>query len=460
MQRPPDPAAIPLPARADLPRHVGIIMDGNGRWARQRHLPRVAGHRAGVRAIRPVMEACHQAGVHILTLYAFSTENWQRPRGEVTALMRLFGETIDREVGELHENGVQIRVIGDRARLSESLQAKVAQAEAITAGDTAAILNVAINYGGRREIVDAIRELACTGTDLAAIDEPAIGDALYTRGLPDPDLIVRTAGELRISNFLLWQAAYAEFMSPNTPGRTSARRRFTRRSPTFRDSRAQVRRHPRRRRARPRTPAPSRTPAGRNEPRPEGGVGGGARRDHRRRTLDRHAGGRHHRRRRSGDRGVGAPRAPRPDGSDATRLADPPTEPLAGHSFRCARVGHGDGLGLRRSGRDRVAPPGSEPAALRGMGARCWRGDVRRPLPRVLGRDLSLARAGPEPSGVSSGRGRPRGRGDRGHGSLLRGQRDRPASVLPLDLSPEVGRGRGRPGRSPRCSWVRSPARG
>ncbi len=216
MQRPPDPAAIPLPARADLPRHVGIIMDGNGRWARQRHLPRVAGHRAGVRAIRPVMEACHQAGVHILTLYAFSTENWQRPRGEVTALMRLFGETIDREVGELHENGVQIRVIGDRARLSESLQAKVAQAEAITAGDTAAILNVAINYGGRREIVDAIRELACTGTDLAAIDEPAIGDALYTRGLPDPDLIVRTAGELRISNFLLWQAAYAELYVTDT----------------------------------------------------------------------------------------------------------------------------------------------------------------------------------------------------------------------------------------------------
>jgi undecaprenyl diphosphate synthase len=216
MQRPPDPAAIPLPARADLPRHVGIIMDGNGRWARQRHLPRVAGHRAGVRAIRPVMEACHQADVHILTLYAFSTENWQRPRGEVMALMRLFGETIDREVGELHENGVQIRVLGDRARLSESLQEKVAQAEALTAGDTSAILNVAINYGGRREIVDAIRELAGSGEDLTALDEPTISDALYTRGLPDPDLIVRTAGELRISNFLLWQAAYAELYVTDT----------------------------------------------------------------------------------------------------------------------------------------------------------------------------------------------------------------------------------------------------
>ncbi len=216
MQRPPAPAAIPLPARDDLPRHVGIIMDGNGRWARQRHLPRVAGHRAGVRAIRPVMEACHRAGVHILTLYAFSTENWQRPRGEVTALMRLFGETIDREVGELHENGVQIRVLGDRARLSELLQHKVAQAEALTSHDTSAILNVAINYGGRREIVDAIRELAASGADLTHLDESAVGDALYTCGLPDPDLIVRTAGELRISNFLLWQAAYAELYVTDT----------------------------------------------------------------------------------------------------------------------------------------------------------------------------------------------------------------------------------------------------
>ena len=216
MQRPPAPAAIPLPARDDLPRHVGIIMDGNGRWARQRHLPRVAGHRAGVRAIRPVMEACHRAGVHILTLYAFSTENWQRPRGEVTALMRLFGETIDREVGELHENGVQIRVLGDRARLSKSLQHKVAQAEALTSHDTSAILNVAINYGGRREIVDAVRELAASGADLTHLDKSAVGDALYTCGLPDPDLIVRTAGELRISNFLLWQAAYAELYVTDT----------------------------------------------------------------------------------------------------------------------------------------------------------------------------------------------------------------------------------------------------
>jgi undecaprenyl diphosphate synthase len=191
-------------------------MDGNGRWARRRHLPRVAGHRAGVRAIRPVMEACDRAGVHILTLYAFSTENWSRPRHEVAALMQLFGETIDSEVDELHANGVQIRVIGDRKQLSERLQRKVAEAEQLTARNTQAVLNVALNYGGRREIVAAIRELAARGVDLTQLDEEMVGGALYTSGLPDPDLIVRTAGELRISNFLLWQAAYAELYVTET----------------------------------------------------------------------------------------------------------------------------------------------------------------------------------------------------------------------------------------------------
>ena len=191
-------------------------MDGNGRWARRRHLPRVAGHRAGVRAIRPVMEACDRAGVHILTLYAFSTENWSRPRHEVAALMQLFGETIESEVDELHANGVQIRVIGDRTQLSERLQRKVAEAEGITAHNTSAILNVAINYGGRREIVGAIRELAARGVDLTQLDEEMVSRALYTAGLPDPDLIVRTAGEMRVSNFLLWQAAYAELYVTDT----------------------------------------------------------------------------------------------------------------------------------------------------------------------------------------------------------------------------------------------------
>jgi undecaprenyl diphosphate synthase len=191
-------------------------MDGNGRWARRRHLPRVAGHRAGVRAIRPVMQACDRAGVHVLTLYAFSTENWSRPRHEVAALMQLFGETIEREVDELHANGVQIRVIGDRTQLSDRLQRQVAEAELLTAHNTNAILNVAINYGGRREIVSAIRELAARGVDLTQLDEAMLSRALYTAGLPDPDLIVRTAGEMRVSNFLLWQAAYAELYVTDT----------------------------------------------------------------------------------------------------------------------------------------------------------------------------------------------------------------------------------------------------
>lgn len=210
MQRPPHPAAIPEPSNPELPRHVGIIMDGNGRWARGRHLPRVAGHRSGVRAIRPVMESCHQAGVHILTLYAFSTENWSRPRHEVSALMQLFGDTLDSEVSQMHAEGIQIRTIGDRDQLSPRLQAKVGRAEELTSANTRAILNVAINYGGRNEIVSAVRDLAERGVDLTTLTTETLGGALYTSGLPDPDLIIRTAGEMRISNFMLWQSAYAE----------------------------------------------------------------------------------------------------------------------------------------------------------------------------------------------------------------------------------------------------------
>jgi undecaprenyl diphosphate synthase len=162
------------------------------------------------------MEECDAQGVHILTLYAFSTENWSRPRHEVTALMQLFGETIDREVDELDAEGVQIRVIGDRERLSATLQEKVARAEERTARNTRGILNVAINYGGRGEIVRAVRDLAEQGADLSNLDEAALSRALYTAGLPDPDLIVRTAGEMRMSNFLLWQAAYAELYVTDT----------------------------------------------------------------------------------------------------------------------------------------------------------------------------------------------------------------------------------------------------
>jgi undecaprenyl diphosphate synthase len=216
MLRPPPPAAVPEPSSPDLPRHVGIIMDGNGRWARRRHLPRVVGHRAGVRAIRRVMEAFNEAGVHILTLYAFSTENWQRPRGEVSSLMRLFDETLESELDELNAKGVQLRIIGDRNRLGPRLRGRVEESEARTAGNRANLLNVAINYGGRSELVEAIRELASSGADLARLEEPTLSSALYTSGLPDPDLIIRTAGELRVSNFLLWQGAYAELHVTDT----------------------------------------------------------------------------------------------------------------------------------------------------------------------------------------------------------------------------------------------------
>jgi undecaprenyl diphosphate synthase len=162
------------------------------------------------------MEACHAAGVHILTLYAFSTENWSRPRPEVAALMQLFGDTIDSEVGEMHAEGIQIRAIGDRSKLSPRLQQKVRRAEELTSGNTRAVLNVAINYGGRHEIVAAVRDLASRGVDLSALDTDTLSGALYTAGLPDPDLIVRTAGEMRISNFMLWQAAYAEIYVTET----------------------------------------------------------------------------------------------------------------------------------------------------------------------------------------------------------------------------------------------------
>ncbi|MGC1183885.1 MAG: polyprenyl diphosphate synthase [Candidatus Dormiibacterota bacterium] len=205
--------AKPGPA---LPRHIGIIMDGNGRWARRRGLRRSAGHRAGIQAIRRVMDAADKAGVHCLTLYAFSTENWSRPRQEVATLMRLFEQTLQAEVDELHSNGVRIKVIGRRQQLSTRLQKLVEDAERLTAKNSIGVLNVAINYGGRAEIVDGVRQLAAAGTDLSQLEEEQLAGALYTAGLPDPDLIIRTAGEMRTSNFLIWQAAYAELYVTET----------------------------------------------------------------------------------------------------------------------------------------------------------------------------------------------------------------------------------------------------
>jgi undecaprenyl diphosphate synthase len=191
-------------------------MDGNGRWASQRHLPRIAGHRAGVGAIRPVMQECDRLGVHVLTLYAFSTENWSRPSAEVSALMRLFVETIQREIDELDDNGVQVRILGRRSELTPQLQSVVLAAEEQTRDNHDAVLNIAINYGGRAELVDAVRAMAAAGEDLTQLDEAQVSRALYTGGLPDPDLIIRTAGEMRVSNFLLWQAAYAELWVTDT----------------------------------------------------------------------------------------------------------------------------------------------------------------------------------------------------------------------------------------------------
>ena len=191
-------------------------MDGNSRWARERLLPRVMGHKAGIETIRRVAEAADRRGIRVLTLYAFSTENWSRPREEVDALMNLFSETIRREVDELAQRGIELRFCGRLQDLSAALQDQIRQANERTRISAKAILNIAINYGGRQEIIDAIRELAREGADLTQLDEGTLSNHLYTRGLPDPDLVIRTAGEMRLSNFLLWQAAYSEFYSTQT----------------------------------------------------------------------------------------------------------------------------------------------------------------------------------------------------------------------------------------------------
>src|SRR2546428_1934899 len=199
------------------PEHVAIIMDGNSRWARERLLPRVMGHKAGIETIRRVAESADRRGVRVLTLYAFSTENWSRPRDEVDALMSLFSETIRREVDELARRGIELRFSGRLHELSPALQDQMRQASERTRVNARAILNIAINYGGRQEIIDAIPELAREGADLTQLDESSLAAHLYTPGLPHPHLVIRTAGEMRLSNFLLWQAAHFRFLRPPTP---------------------------------------------------------------------------------------------------------------------------------------------------------------------------------------------------------------------------------------------------
>ncbi len=193
-----------------LPSHVAVIMDGNGRWARQRGLPRLAGHRAGTEALRRLIEACVEFGVPRLTIYAFSTENWKRPAHEVRGLMFLLEEVIERQLSELDRNGVRLRHIGWLENVPHHLRRAIQRAVARTETNTRLELNVAFNYGGRQEIVRAVRRIVEDGIPPDEIDEACLERHLETAGLPDPDLVIRTSGEMRLSNFLLWQVAYAE----------------------------------------------------------------------------------------------------------------------------------------------------------------------------------------------------------------------------------------------------------
>ena len=197
-----------------LPRHIAIIMDGNGRWAQRRHLPRVAGHRSGVRPVRETIESCAQLGIGWLTLYAFSVENWKRPRTEVDTLWQLLRHSVIRELPELKRNGVRLQVIGRIDQLPEEVQRDLDRAMVETSTNPGLQLTIALNYGGRTEIVDAVNALLDrarrTGFSAAPLSEDDFAQNLYTAGTPDPDLLIRTSGELRVSNFLLWQIAYAE----------------------------------------------------------------------------------------------------------------------------------------------------------------------------------------------------------------------------------------------------------
>lgn len=201
-----------------LPQHIAVIMDGNGRWAKKRRLPRIAGHRAGIRAVRQAVEACARLGVPYLTLYAFSVENWKRPRSEVKLLMALLREYLKKEIGELNRQNIRLGVIGRIAELPEAVQRDLQVALEKTRRNSGLRLTLALNYGARAELVEAVRgvveQMKRNGS--LAIDERSFSKFLYTRGLPDPDLLIRTSGELRLSNFLLWQAAYAEIWVTET----------------------------------------------------------------------------------------------------------------------------------------------------------------------------------------------------------------------------------------------------
>jgi undecaprenyl diphosphate synthase len=199
----------------NIPRHVAIIMDGNGRWAANRGLPRLAGHEQGTSNIRRITEAAGALGIQYLTLWAFSTENWSRPEEEVSGIVRLLGETLDRELDELHRQGAQLRHIGSLSGLPESMQAAINDAIELTRNNNRLVLTLAFDYGGRQELIAAIRRIVADGVPAERIDDDLISRYLFTSDLPDPDLIIRTSGEYRLSNFLVWQSAYSElYFSP------------------------------------------------------------------------------------------------------------------------------------------------------------------------------------------------------------------------------------------------------
>lgn len=203
-----------------LPQHIAVIMDGNGRWAKKRHLPRVAGHRAGVQSARSIIETCARLHISALTLYAFSMENWRRPKAEIDFLMRLLREYLRKELPVLHRNNIRLLVIGRTDQLPEAVRNDVERAMEQTAANTGMKLAIALNYGGRAELVDAFNRILDQvrdhGNAQTCVDEEMISQNLYTAGLPDPDLLIRTSGEMRVSNFLLWQIAYAEIYVTET----------------------------------------------------------------------------------------------------------------------------------------------------------------------------------------------------------------------------------------------------
>jgi undecaprenyl diphosphate synthase len=199
-----------------LPVHIAVIMDGNGRWAAQRHLPRVEGHRAGIESVRDVVEGSARIGIKVLTLYAFSVENWKRPVTEVSTLMMLLKRYLRLELNTLLRNDIRFRVIGRDEELAPDIRRELKMAEEKTAASRGMLFNIALNYGGRAEIVDAARRAIATGIRPEELDEQRFGDFLYTAGQPDPDLLIRTSGEMRVSNFLLWQIAYSEIWVTDT----------------------------------------------------------------------------------------------------------------------------------------------------------------------------------------------------------------------------------------------------